>query len=249
MIKKIFALFLAVILISHGAALAKEKKSAEIPVEERIKISVEVEDKTSFQELETEKFLRLALCEEFAEKNIFELLPEEFFIEKFSSIKTLGEKQSASDVGEILIFNPAEKNSDAEENFSAEVGADYVLQCKIIGLGTTKKNFDNIGIGSGIGIGRHGNFGIGIFSPIGISMKRTTYCTAVNFKLIKVDTKVTLLQKNIIGQAFKHHKPRKGYDDATDEAYFESIGSAAKNISDDVEKYAKKFLLKKADEK
>ena len=249
MIKKIFALCLTMIFIFNGAVLAKEKKSAEIPPEERIKISVEVEDKTTFQELETEKFLRLAIDEEFAKKNIFELLPEEYFTEKFSSIKTLGEKQSASDVGEILIFNPAESDSDFDQDFYTELGANYVLQCKIIGIGTTKKNFDSFGIGSGIGIGRHGHFGIGIFSPIGINMKRTTYCTAVNVKFIKVDTDVVLFQKNIVGQAFRHHKPRRGYDDATDEAYLESIGSAAENISDSVEKYAKKFLIKRDEKK
>ena len=80
-------------------------------------------------------------------------------------------------------------------------------------------------------------------------MKRTTYCTAVNVKFIKVDTDVVLFQKNIVGQAFRHHKPRRGYDDATDEAYLESIGSAAENISDSVEKYAKKFLIKHDEKK
>lgn len=248
MVKKIFAFCLTAIFILQGAALAKEKKSAEIPLEERIKISVEVEDLTSFQELDTKIFLRLAIVEELAKKNIFNILPEEFFYEKFSSIKSLGEKQSASDVGEILIFNPAESNSEFDKNFYEEVGANYLIQCKIIGIGTTKKNFDSFGIGSGIGIGRHRHFGIGIFSPIGISMKRTAYCTAVNVKFIKVDTGVVIWQKNIFGQAFRHHKPRKGYDDATDEAYFESIGSAAENISGSVEKYAKKFLLKKSGE-
>lgn len=249
MTKKIFALCLAMILIFQCAALAKEKKSAEIPIEERIKIFVEVEDKTTFQELDTKKFLRLAIIEELAEKNIFTVLPEENFDEKFSAIKSLGEKQTASDVGELLIFNPAENNSDFDKNFYEELGATYVVQCKIIGLGTTKKNFDSFGIGSGIGIGRHRHFGIGIFSPIGISMKRTVYCTAVNVKFIKVDTGVVVWQKNIFGQAFKHHKPKKGYDDATDEAYLESIGAASKNISDSVEKYAKKFLLKKSEDK
>ena len=249
MVKKIFALCLAMILILQCAALAKEKKSEEIPIEERIKISVEVEDKTSFQELDTKKFLRLAIIEELAEKNMFTVLPEESSDEKFSAIKSLGEKQSASDVGEFLVFNPAENNSEFDKNFYANLGADYVIQCKIIGLGTTKKNFDSVGIGSGIGLGRHSHFGIGIFTPIGINFRRTIYCTAVNVKFMKVDTNVVVWQKNIVGQAFKHKKPKKNYDDATDEAYLESIESVAENISDSVEKYAKKFLLKKPDDK
>ena len=241
--KKFFALCLMLLLFLQGVTFAKEKKAAEIPAEELIKISVEVEDKTSFLELGTDKFLRGALVEKLLQKNIFNVLPEELAEEKFSDVKTLGEKKSASDVGEILIFNPAENISDFDEDFYKSLGADYVIQCKIIGLGTTKKDFDSIGLGSGIGIGRHGHFGIGIFTPIGANFKRTTYCTAVNVKFLKVETGAVIWQKNVIGQAFKHHKPKKGYDDATDEAYFESIDSASKDISDGVEKYAKKFLL------
>lgn len=245
MSKKIFALCMMLILILQGVAAAKEKKSAEIPIEERIKIYVEVADLTSFLELGTDKFLHSAIIEELAKKNIFNILPEKNYDEKFSDVKSLGEKQSASDVGEILIFNPAENNYEFYKSFYENLGVNYVIQCKIIGIGTTRKNFDSFGIGSGIGIGRHRHFGIGIFSPIGISMKRTAYCTAVNVKFIKVDTNVVLWQKNIVGQAFKHHKPKKGYDDATDEAYLESIGTAAKDISGNVEKYAKKFLFKR----
>lgn len=253
MSKKIFLLCLAVIFIFQSAAFAK-KKSVEIPLEDRIKISVEVEDKTSFQELDTKKFLQLAIIEEFAEKNTFNVLPEELAAEKFSEIKTLGEKQTTSDVGELLIFNPSEVSKDGEnisfdQNFYKELGANYVIQCKIIGIGTTQKNFDSVGIGSGIEIGRHRHFGVGIFSPVGINFKRTAYCVVVNVKFIKVDTNVVIWQKNIVGQAWKHHKPRKGYDDATDEAYLKAIKSAAEKISYSVEKYTEKFLLKKSDNK
>ncbi len=246
MSKKIFAICLAMIFILQSSAFAKEKK--EIPIEERIKISAEVEDLTSFLELGTKDFLYSAIVEELAKKNIFNVLPEAVG-ENFSDVKSLGEKQSSSDVGELLIFNPAESESAFDKNLYEEIGVNYVIQCKIIGIGTVKKNFDSIGIGTGIGIGRHRDFGIGIFSPIGLNFKRTTYCTVVNIKFIKVDTGTVFWQKNIIGQAVKHHKPRKGYDDATDEAYLESIKSAAESISESVEKYAKKFLLKKSEEK
>lgn len=256
MIKKIFTMCLTAIFIFHGAVFAKsEKKSVGIPIEDRIKISVDITDHTSFLELDTEKFLCSALVEEISKKNIFNILPEELAnVEKFSLTKSLGEKQTASDVGELLIFNPAEtdnskKISESDKNFYKELGADYLIQCKIIGLGTTLKKYDGLGFNPGIGLGRHGRLGIGIFSSINSTFKRTFYCTVVNVKFIKTDTQTVLWQKNFIGQAARHHKPRKGYDDATDEAYLESIQSAAEDITENVARYSRKFILKKKSEK
>lgn len=279
MYKKIFALCLMLLLITCGAASAKSKKNQpkEISMSERIKIAVEVSDKTSFHELETAKFLRGMILEQLEEKNLFNVLDAQFVPEKisdnesteeispaeekppekFSDIKSLGEKASASDVGEMLFFSPVNvsygigENSDVEKNFYENVGADYVLKCTVLALGTSQKISDWVGFEPGIGIGigshrhRHHGFGVGVFSTVGGTVRRNFYGTAVNVQFVKIDTGIVIWQRNLVGQALKHRKPSKGYDDASDEAYLKSIKNAAEIIAERTEKYTKNFLVKK----
>ena len=258
MTKKILIFCLAFIFIFQCAASAKKKEVKEIPLEDRVKISVEVADKTSFQELDTAEILRGMIEEQLFAKKIFNIISDEEITTKYSDLKTLGEKKSASDVGELLYFNPAEVTYGAgtdgdliQENY-LERGIDYVVKCQILALGVTSKSSDLIGFDPGFGIGigshRHSHFGIGIYTPIGIKTKQTVYCTAVNVQFIKVDTNVVLWQRNLIGQAIRHKKPKKGYDDASDEAYLKSIKNAAEIITERVEKYSTNFLIKKDDD-
>ena len=252
MTKKIFLLCLAILFLLTNESFAKKNQPVEIPLEDRVKIFVEVEDKTSFQELDTAEIFGGIISEQLLDKKIFNVIAYDS-AKNFSDLKTLGEKRSAADVGELLYFNPAEISYGAgtdsdlvQENY---FGIDYVLKCQILALGTTTRAGDIFGFdpGFGVGVGRHSHFGVGIYSPIGITTKRTVYCIAVNMQFIKVDTNVVLWQRNLIGQAIRHKKPSKGYDDANDEAYLKAMKDAAKTITERVEKYSRNFLLKTAE--
>ena len=251
--KKIF-IVAAILFLIQGVAFAKKSKPVEIPLEDRVKVAVEVTDRTSFHELDTAKILQGMISEQLIDKKIFNVVGYDSD-ENFSELKSLGEKKSASDVGELLYFNPAEISYGAgtdgdleQEKFS---GVDYVVKCQILALGVTSKTGDALGIdpGFGIGIGSHRHFGIGIFSPIGISVRKNYYCAAVNLQFIKVDTNVVLWQKNLVGQARRHKKPSKHYDDASDEAYLKSLKDATEIIVERVENYSTKFLLKVEEKK
>ena len=254
MIKKIFVLSLSILFLLTNFALAKKKNPApEISPEDRVKIAVEVSDKTTFQELDTAEILRGIICEQLADKKIFNLVGYEVPAEKFSDLKTLGEKKSASDVGELLYFNPAELTYGAgvdanlvQENYS---GVDYLVKCQIVSLGTASKESDLIGFdpGFGVGIGRHSRFGFGMFGALGLKTKKIIYCTAMNVQFIKIDTNVVLWQRNLVGQAIRHKKPSKGFDDASDEAYLKSLKDAADFISKRVENYSTNFLIPKTE--
>ena len=252
MTKKIFTLAFAILflLTNFSLAQAKKKKEIEISPEDRVKISVEVEDKTSFKELDTAEILHGIIQEQLSDKKIFNVISDEEITKKYSEMKSLGEKQSSSDVGELLYFNPVEisygAGTDADlakENYKC----DYLLKCQILALGTTAKASDVFGAypGFGIGVGSHHRFGFGIYSPIGISTKQMLYCAAINVQFIKVDTNVVLWQRNLVGQAIRHKKPSKGYDDRNDEAYLKSLHNASKIILERVERYSESFLIPK----
>lgn len=244
--RKIFPLGLILILICQ-IAFAKDKP-AEIPLEERVKILVEVSDITNFVELETDLRLKAMLIQSLSSQNIFNVLnTEEYNLD----LMTLGEKKSMGDVGEFLIFTPT-----ADESFDAEVyknlGADYILRCKILGIGTeqiTESYGNNHGIGIGIGVGRHSRFGIGIGTGINLggSRKFTVYGAAVQVQFMKAETGTTLWRQNVVGQVNLKKKPSKGYDDANDEAYLKALQDATKNIVKHVTDYSQKFLVSKSE--
>ena len=245
--KKIFTLTLAVLFLMQGIAFAKKNPVPEIPLEDRIKIEVEVIDKTSFRELDTVEILRGVLQEKIFATNIFNVITEGEITTEFTDLKSLGEKTSSADVGELLYFNPAEvaDSADMNANLTQEhYSADYLLRCQILGLGTTSKAQQLFGDSIGIGIGRSSHFGIGIFN--GIGRNRTVYCVAVNVQLINVESNLVLWQRNFVGQNPKHRKPSKGYDDAFDEAYLKSIKKAAEQITERLQTYATKFLISKS---
>jgi len=257
MLKKIFTAGLVILFLcaNFSAVSAKKKKEIEIAPEDRVKISVEVEDKTSFKELDTAEILRGIIQEQLADKKIFNVISDEEITGKYLAMKSLGKKQSASDVGELLYFNPAEISYGAGTDSDLDkekYSCDYLVKCQILALGTTAKVTDVFGTypGFGIGIGshRHSHFGFGIYSPIGISTKQMLYCTAVNVQFIKVDTNVVLWQRNLIGQAIRHKKPSKGYDDRNDEAYLKSLKNASEIILERVERYSENFLIPKSEE-
>ena len=243
MFRKIFLIGLTLILICQ-AALAKDKQK-EIPLEDRVKIFVEVSDVTNFAELETDLRLQTMLIQTFSAQNIFNVINTE---EKTFDAKSLGEKKSMADVGEFLMFTPP-----ANENFDAEVyknlGAKYILRCQILGIGTEQvtETYGNHGIGIGIGIGNHSRFGIGIGTGIGLGgMRRLKfYCVATQVQFINAETGTTLWRQNVVGKVFVKSKPSKGYDDANDEAYLKALQDLTKNISKQATNYSQKFLVSK----
>ncbi|MBR5912920.1 MAG: hypothetical protein IKZ58_00935 [Selenomonadaceae bacterium] len=247
MIRKIFLLSLTLILFCQ-AALAKDKP-AEIPLEDRVKILVEVSDITNFVELETDSRLQSMLIQNLAAQNIFNVMNTD---ENVFSLVTLGDKKSMADVGELLIFTPT-----ADENFDIDAyknfGASYVVRCKILGIGVEEitENYGrngSIGIGIDIGRHRHSGFGIGIGTGIdlGGSRKRKVYCVAVQVQFINAETGKTLWRQNVVGQVNLKSNPSKGYDDANDEAYLKALQDVTKNISKHVTDYAQKFLVSKS---
>ena len=254
MLKKILTLCLAILFLSGNFVFAKKKDpEPELADADKVKIFVEVEDKTTFRELDTAEILRGIISEQLAEKNIFNLIDYSVPEEKFSDLKTLGEKQSASDIGELLYFNPAELSYGAgddadliQEKYLSR-GIDYVLKCQILALGTTTRVGEIFNPGFGIGIGSHrrSRFGFGIYTPLPIQTKNVYYCAAMNVQFIKVDTNIVLWQRNLIGQAIRHKKPSKGFDNASDEAYLKSLKDASKIVSERVFNYSKKFLIPK----
>lgn len=247
MIKKIFLLSLTLILLCQ-AAFAKDKP-VEIPLENRTKIFVEVSDITNFVELKTDSRLQSMLVQNLAAQNIFNVMNTD---ENVFSLVTLGEKKSMADVGELLIFPPT-----ADENFDADayknLGASYVLRCKILGIGVEQitegyGSNGSIGIGIDIGRHRHSGFGIGVGTGIdlGGSRKLKVYCMAVQVQFVNAETGTTLWRQNVVGQVNLKSKPSKGYDDANDEAYLKALQDVTKNISKHVTDYAQKFLMSKA---
>lgn len=251
MFRKIFLLSLTLILFCQ-VALAKDK-AEEIPIENRVKIFVEVSDITNFVELETDLRLQSILIKNLAAQNIFNVINTD---EKNFDSMTLGEKKSMSDVGELLIFTPpADEPFDEDAQIKYKnLGVDYVLRCKILGLGVEQiiegsGSRQSIGIGIDIGRHRHSGFGIGIGTgfPVGGSSKKTFYCAVVQVQFVKASTGTTLWRQNVIGQVKLKKDPSKGYDDASDEAYLKSLQEATKNIVKRVTDYSKKFLVSKTE--
>lgn len=241
MAKKFFAVMAAVLLLIHGAALAK-KKAPEIPPEERLKIAVEVVDSTNFTELYTSKILRDDLINQLAAKNIFNVLGASDA--RPTELKSLGDKAGASDVGDLIIFS-SEKDFNFKRGYYRNLGAQYVIRCEILGLGISKEDPDTFDLSPGIGVGLDTDstlgIGIGIFGGAASSL-RNFYTTAVNVNLIAVDSGEIILRQNLKGRSLQRKKPGKGYDNASDEAYLKSLRNTAEQISKRVSEYAAKNL-------
>ena len=76
-----------------------------------------------------------------------------------------------------------------------------------------------------------------------IQTERTALNTVVNMQFIDVETGQILWQENFNGLAVKHHKPRKGYDDAWTQAYVESVEKSAEKVAKRVNKYVDKVII------
>ena len=237
MTKKIFAVCVAVMLLINGAAFAK-KKAAEIPLSERTRIAVEVVDDTNFDDLNTAEILRDVLISQLNEKNIYNVVSVGG---ELAEIKTLGDRAGASDVGDLLIFNPV-KSFAFNRSYYKSLGAQYVIRCEILGLGIAKGDPDTFDISPGIGVGLETDesfgLGIGVFGGAASSL-RNFYNVAVNVNLIEVESSKIVLRQNLSGRAIQRSKPRKGYDNASDEAYFKAIKKAGEIITKRVGEYFK----------
>lgn len=239
MTKKFFIILMAAILILPCVTFAK-KKSAELPKSQRVNIAVEVTDATNFTELNTRKILADMLIVQLEEKKLFNIVG--VGDGTLANIKTL-ENKGSSDVGDIITFNT--KDLPFEKEIYMDMGAQYVIRCEILGIGTTIENDDDFGFGNGIGIGVGGGgaFGVsGVFGGVSPAL-RTFYCTALNMQIVEVQSGAVIARKNFIGKSVKRKKPRKGYDDASDEAYLESLNDTAKIITKRVTSFTEKNIL------
>ncbi len=273
MLKKFFLLCLAVLLVMQGAASAKNKGLPEEErINIAIEVTDSSRHKKLGTAQNLEMFLGEKLVEKNLvsvvdtkifgeEKNSADglILDEDVTAEQSSP---------AADIGEILIFNAVElpKPAAAPENFNQtfykNFGVDYVVRCEVLALGATKVEDKTIGllssaIGGGLSLSGSGSSnrdktlrrvgsGIGLLGLIGVSdvTKRTALNTVVNMQFISVETGEILWEKNFIGQAVKHRKPSKDYDDAWTQAYMESVEDSAKLISKRVNKYVDKVIIK-----
>ena len=178
------------------------------------------------------------------------------------------QKSPAENIGELLVFDAIElpQPSTVPENFNQtfykNLGVDYVVRCEVLALGTTKVDDKAFGIvtnvlGAGFTLSGQGSSnrektlrrigtGIGALSYLGMAdfTKRTALNTVVNMKFINVETGEILWEENFKGQAIKHHKPSKDYDDAWTQAYMESVEKSAELIARNVNKYVDKVLIK-----
>ena len=273
MTKKIFLLCMSLLLIMQGAALAKEKGLPEedrIKVAIEITDSSRHKDLGTAQNLEL--FLNNKLVEKnlvtvvdtnvFDEEKISEdglILDEDVVAEK---------KSPAGNIGELLVFNavelpaPSATPENFDQTFYKNFGVDYVVRCEVLALGVTKVEDKTIGllsgiIGGGLSISGSGSSnrdktlrrvgsGIGALGILGMTdvTKRTALNTVVNMKFINVETGEVAWEQNFTGQAIKHHKPSKDYDDEWTQAYIESVEDSAKRISKRVNKYVDKVIIK-----
>ncbi len=266
MARKIFLLCLAVLLIVQGAASAK--KNSDLPEEERIKIAIEVTDSSRHKELGTAEHLEDALIEELFKKNLVDILDPKIFQDDTKLIldeDTTAEKKSPfENLGELLVFDAIElpRNSrlpaDFNQTFYKNFGVDYVIHCEVIALGLNKVYDDTIptilSVAGGVTeLVFSGNGGrdetlsdIGTIVGLGgfVQVKRTALSNVVNMKFINVETGQVMWEKNLTGQAIKHHKPRGGFPDAWTQAYMESVANSAKLIAQRVNKYVDKVIIK-----
>ena len=266
MAKKIFLLCLAMLFVVTNAAAAKDKG---LPEEERVKIFVEVTDDTRHPEFGTAQNLETFLNEKIVEKNFVSVVEkklEDGLI--LDEDRPATQKVSAENIGELLVFNAIElpTSSATPENFNQDfyqnLGAAYVVRCEVLALGLTKVEDKAFGIvtnvlGAGFTLSGQGSsnrdktlrrigtsFGALTYLGMADFTKRTALNTVVNMKFISVESGQILWEENFTGQAVKHRKPDKNFDDVWEQAYIESVEDAAKKISKRVNKYVDKVLIK-----
>lgn len=174
----------------------------------------------------------------------------------------------AENIGELLIFDAVEmpRPSATADDFNPEAylanGARFVVRCEVLGIGATKvedKTISTIAgiVGGGLNFGGSGNSdrdktlrrvgtGVGLlgFGSMLEVTKRTALNTVVSMQFIDAATGQILWQENFIGQAVKHHSPRKGYDNVWEQAYIESVEDSAKRIAKRVNKYVDRVVIK-----
>ena len=232
MARKIFVILMAAILLIPCVTFAK-KNSVELPMNERLKIVVFVNNATNFTELKTAAILRDKIVSQFNAKKIFNVLnpTSNNFL---ADIKTL-ENKGAADVGDFIMFPT--KNIELKMDKYKNLNADFIIQCEILGLGLSQETDNDFGFGNSVSVGV-GNGGIGI--GVSSSNLRNLYCAAVNMQIVEVESGAVVARQNLIGSAFKHRKPKKGYNDAFDEAYLKSLDDAAKKITKRVTTFAAK---------
>ena len=233
MAKKFLAVIMAAILLIPCATFAK-KKLYKLPQSEWISVAVVVTDATNFNELNTAEILADMIITRLHEKKLFNIVG--VGNGNLAKIKTL-ETSGAADVGDMVTFPT--KNLEFDKDLYRNMGAQYVINCEILGLGfnTEEENDFGFGGGIGVGIGTGGAIGIGVSDGAAL---RKLYCTAVNMQIIKVESGKVMERQNLVGRALKHRKPREGYDNAIDEAYLKSLDNAAKNIVKRVETFSEK---------
>lgn len=261
--KKFFLICLAILLGVQGMASAKENDG--LPESDRIKIAVEVTSSSRYKDLPTDSLLEDFLLEKLVEKNLISVFEPQHAGQTFD---TAEKKSSAANIGELLVFDAIElpQASTVPENFDADayrkLGAAYVVRCEVLGLGATKVDDNTISfvtsiVGGGLSFAGNSNSNrdktlrrvgtaIDMIGLIGMTdaTKRTALNTVVNMQFISVETGEILWQENFTGQAIKHHKPNKNFDDAWTQAYTESVENSAKLIAKRVNKYVDKVIIK-----
>ena len=267
MARRIFLICLALLLSVQGAAFAKEKG---LPEEQRIKVAVEIKDTSRHKELDTAQNLEIFLSEKLLEKNFINIVDSKIINESNKAFddglirdEEVTADKSPANFGELMVFDAVElpAQSETPQNFDADfykdLGASYVIRCEILALGVTKvedKTLSTIfsAVGAATAFAGSGNgsrnktlrrVGTGIALGGFIETKRTALNTVVNMQFINVEAGQILWQENIQGLAVKHHKPRKGYDDAWEQAYVESVENSAKRIAKRVNKYVDKVII------
>ena len=267
MVRKIFLMCLVLVLSVQSAAFAKSKG---LPENERINVAIEIKDTSRHKELDTAQNLEIFLSDKLLEKNLLNIVDSKIINESNKAFddglirdeEVTAEKKSPN-FGELLLFDAVElpAQSDTPENFDAaaykDKGTAYVIRCEILALGVTKvedKTLSTIfslagGITSLIGSGNKSRdktlrrIGLGIGVGGFIETKRTALNTVVNMQFISVETGQILWQENFTGQAVKHHKPKKEFTDAWEQAYVESVENSAKRIAKRVNKYVDKVII------
>lgn len=265
--RKIFLILLVVMLSVQVTALAKDKG---LSAEERIKVAVEVSDTSRHKELGTAQILELFLSSELVKKNLLNVVDTTPIDEAFDDnlIRdeevTADSKSSLDNLGELLVFDavelPASNETikDFDATFYSAAGASYVIRCEVLALGLTKVEDKTLSMISGatggiislIGSGNKSRdktlrrIGTGIGFGGFIVTDRTALNTVVNMQFIDVATGKVVWQEHFVGQAVKHHKPSKDYDDVWTQAYSESVEDTARRIAKRVNKYVDKVIIK-----
>ena len=248
MAKKIFLMCLMTLLVVQAATEAKG-----LAEEERIKVAVEISDTSRHTELDTAQILERCLGEELLKKDLLNVVGS-----KSPEVSRDEGASTAMNLGELLVFdavelpNATEPPEDFDAAFYQEAGASYVIRCEVLALGLTKVEDNTLStistiVGTGLEFASKESVqyvGTGIGALGFIRTKRTALNTVVNMQFIDVTTSKVLWQENFIGQAVKHRKPGKNFDDAWTRALNESVADTARRIGKRVNKYVERVVVK-----